>query len=71
MEKAPEACDVNPKTGRERWHVIVWDDPEVIAEIKRRLDERREDAGPVVRDFLRERVGLPKFPAGLPDGEGK
>lgn len=63
----------NRKTGRERWLVVVWDDPEVIAEIKRRLGDAREEAGPLVRDFLRERAGLPKFPEGLPkkggDGE--
>jgi hypothetical protein len=57
----------NKATGRERWHVVVWDDPAIIAEIKRRADERREAPGVVARDYLRERYGLPPFPAGLPD----
>jgi hypothetical protein len=66
MNDHPGAPSVNPKTGRERWHVVVWDDPTVVEEIKRRLDERREDAGPLVRDFLRAHVGLPAFPERLP-----
>lgn len=57
-------------TGRQRWAVIIWDDPAVIAEIKARMNDAREDVGPAVRDALRERVGLPAFPAGVPDRDG-
>lgn len=57
----------NEKTGRERYPVVVWDDPEVIEAIKAHFFEARVPVGVAVRDFLRKEAGLPPFPAGLPD----
>jgi hypothetical protein len=70
LECAMTEVVANRKTGRERWLVVVWDDPAVIEEIKRRADDAREDVGPEVRAFLRAKYGLPPFPEGLAKGGG-
>ncbi len=56
----------NRQTGRERWQIVVWDDPAVIEAIKEQMGEERVPVGVAVRDFLRQRAGLPPFPEGVP-----